>query len=469
MYATWRLEIQRNRWFIVSSVIGLASVVGFLVARETITDKIGVTFVAATGVFYVLLQGKRAYWALLCIGVATITLGHHGIYTDNKTYLVPLEIILFALCAILLFAGITGGKPLDVKMPIALVFLTIWGVLHALATLVSEQDTFGDTVIAWVTTFVIGFPAFYVVGKIVKEEWQVTQILKIMMVVGAVMSVLGIIEYYFPSIAGLLPGLFTKASYVAQDGFVRAEFSFWGYPAAASVITWGMFIAFDQFSNATTLASSLITSAIIVVDGIAVFISGQRSSWIALPVGFVILNLNIKKRVVLITGAMLVIVIAILPSDFWNRMATLTSVVVKGQVVDTSTQSRLDRWQIGIDEILQNPLTGGGYTGGLVHDAVLEIGSHIGLIPAIVFVLFLIQLIMRIIRCLVLPMPDAKRYGLLFMALAVPWLIQMAIETDLQTPPFAAAQWVFLALAWFLPDIFRAQSTNNVSLEKGQT
>ena len=73
-----------------------------------------------------------------------------------------------------------------------------------------------------------------------------------------------------------------------------------------------------------------------------------------------------------------------------------------------------------------------------------------------------------------IPAPDAKRYGLLFLALAVPWITQMAIETDLQTPPFAAAQWTFLALAWFLPDIFHAQSatklsTTSISLEKGQT
>ena len=234
-----------------------------------------------------------------------------------------------------------------------------------------------------------------------------------------------------------------------------------------------MFIAFDQFSNRATLTSTLIALSIFVVDGIAVFISGQRSSWLALPIGLMILNLNIKRRALLITAVMLISVIILLPNEFWNRVATITSVAINGQIVDTSTQSRLDRWQAGIDIILQNPLTGGGYEGGLVHDSVLEIGSRLGVIPAIVFLILLVQLVIRIIRCHALPAPDAKRYGLLFLALAVPWMIQMAIETDLQTPPFAAAQWTFLALAWFLPDIFRAQAASKQSmttplLQKGQ-
>lgn len=462
MYVTWRLKVQTIRWSIVMGVIGIAGAIGFLAARGKITDKIGATLIATVGVFYVLLQGKRAYWALFCIGIATIALGHRGIYTDAKTYLVALEIIVLALFAVLLIESVASGQPFGVKIPIALTFMTLWAVLHALATMLTVPAGYQDSVLAWATTFVVGFPAFYVVGKLVKNEIQVIQILKILMVASAVMSVLGIIEYYSPSIASLLPGIFTRSSFTAQDGFQRAEFSFWGYPAAASIISWGMFIAFDQFSNSKSLTSLVIALGILIVDGIAVFISGQRSSWIAVVIGLVILNFNMRKRTWLITGVLLVSLIFILPPEFWNRVSTLTSIALNGQVVDTSSQSRLDRWQAGFDIILHSPLTGGGYEGGLVHDSVLEIGSRIGLIPAAVFVLFLFQLVLRILRCRALPSPGAQRYGLVFMALAVPWLIQMAVETDLQVQPFAAAQWTFLALAWFLPDIFRAQSTSKL-------
>ncbi|MHB8626236.1 MAG: O-antigen ligase family protein [Aggregatilineales bacterium] len=477
MYATWRLKAQTIRWSIVAGVMAIAGAIGFLTARDRITEKIGVTLIAAVGIFYVLLQGKRAYWALFCIGIATIALGHRGIYTDAKTYLVALQIIILALFAVLLTESVAGRQPFGVKMPIALTFMTIWAVLHALATILAiltGQEGYADNVMAWITTFAVGFPAFYVVGKLVKSETQVIQILKILMVISAVMSVLGIIEFYFPSIASLLPGVFTGSSFVAQDGFQRAEFSFWGYPAAASIISWGMFVAFDQLSNSKSLISVLIASAILIVDGIAIFISGQRSSWIAVVIGLVILNFNMKKRTLLITGVLLVSMIFLLPAEFWNRVSTLTSIVLNGQVIDTSSQSRLDRWQAGIDIILHNPLTGGGYEGGLVHDSVLEIGSRIGLIPAVVFLLFLFQLVIRILGCRALPSATARRYGLLFMALVVPWIIQMAVEADLQVQPFAIAQWTFLALAWFLPDIFRnqldaRQLTTNTLHEENQT
>src|SRR5579859_6106943 len=464
MYTTWRVKIQSvlwSRWTVIIAVLTVAGTVGVLAAKDKITDKIGLALAAVVGIFYFLLQGKRAYWLVLCIGIATTAIGHHGVYVTSTIYLVALEIVLFALCAILFFESVASGEPIDVKLPIALTFMTVWAILHALATVLTLPPSYGDPyslVIGWALTFAIGFPAFFVVDKIVKHEWQVVHILKITMAVSLVMSIFGILEYYFPSIARLLGDAPQSMILVAQDGFRRALFSFWGYPAAASIITWGMVIAFDQFGHGKTLVAGVIALVVFAVDSLAVYISGQRSSWIALPLSLVIVSLNVKRRILLSIGAMLVVVV-LLPGDFWNRMATLSSIILKGEVVDTSTQSRLNRWQSGIDDIIRNPLTGTGYGTELLHNAVLEIGSRLGVMPGVVFVIFLIQLVLRILRCIGLPVPNARRYGLLFLALAVPWFMQMAVETDLQTPPFAAPQWVFLALAWFLPDILRGQPT----------
>jgi O-antigen ligase len=287
----------------------------------------------------------------------------------------------------------------------------------------------------------------------------------ILMWATAAMSIMAIIEYFFPSVAHLLPGVFTKASFMAQDGFQRAQFSFWGYPAAASLISWGAFITFDFITHARSPRTFAIGLAIFAVDIIAIFISGQRSSWLALPVGLIILNLDGKIRTVLITIALMLVALLFVPSSLWKRLNTISSIVGTGKVVDTSSQQRLDRWQSGIEELTQNPLTGSGYGGWLLHDAFLEIGAHLGVIPMIVFIIFLIQVILNILVCRGIPRPEAKRYALVFLALSVPWIIQMTVETDLQTPPFAVAQWVFLAIAWYLPDIFHQPSEISVQAE----
>ena len=152
---------------------------------------------------------------------------------------------------------------------------------------------------------------------------------------------------------------------------------------------------------------------------------------------------------------LMLVALVFVPSSLWKRLDTISSIVGTGKVTDTSSLQRLDRWQSGLEVISKDPITGGGYGGWLLHDAFLEIGAHLGVIPMVVFIIFLVQVIINILITRGIATPEARRYSLVFLALSVPWIIQMTVETDLQTPPFAAAQWVFLAIAWYLPDIFR--------------
>jgi hypothetical protein len=450
----WQLN-ELLRRVVIPVAIVLALAIGLLVAKNTLNEKIAVTAIAGIACLFVLLQGRRAYWTLFCAGVATIALGHRGIYTDAETYFVPLQVIVWVLWAILLVESIARREKLSLKIPLTLTFITIWGLLNGLAYIITTPPDQADEIVAWMSPFLFGWAAFFVVGKFFKTDSQVARILTIMMWATAAMSVLAIIEYFFPSVAHLLPGVFTKASFLAQDGFQRAQFSFWGYPAAASLISWGAFITFDFIIHAKSPRIFVIGLAIFAVDLIAIFISGQRSSWIALPIGLIILNLDGKIRTAVITIALMLVALVFVPPSLWKRLDTISNIVGGGKIVDTSSQQRLDRWQSGLDVISKDPLTGGGYGGWLLHDAFLEIGAHLGVIPMVVFVIFLIQVIINILITRGIATPEARRYSLVFMALAVPWIIQMTVETDLQTPPFAAAQWVFLAIAWYLPDIFR--------------
>jgi O-antigen ligase len=200
----------------------------------------------------------------------------------------------------------------------------------------------------------------------------------------------------------------------------------------------------------------LFSVFVLVITGLAIYVSGQRSSWIAVLLSLFLISINSGIR-----GWLISLVAAIglefVPEEFWIRIATITTAVLGGQITDTSTLSRLDRWQYAIDAIATNPLTGVGFDGRLIHNAPLEIGARIGLIPAICFMVFLVLVIVRIWKAgQNSESRTARRYSLVFLALSIPWIMQLMVETVLQVPPFAAAQWLMLAVAWYLPNIMES-------------
>jgi O-antigen ligase len=186
---------------------------------------------------------------------------------------------------------------------------------------------------------------------------------------------------------------------------------------------------------------------------VAVYVSGTRSAWLGLGLALLLLSLSNKLKG-MVSLSVLLAASTILPPIFFARATTIVD-AVSGNVFDTSLISRLDRWKWGINAILSNPIWGVGYGHWLVHNIFLEIGSTIGIIPAIAFLIFVIQLVMRIARvALNRKAPEARRYGWLFLAFAITWIIQLNVEAVFQTTALAVAFWPSMALGWYLSDMF---------------
>jgi O-antigen ligase len=394
-------------------------------------------------------MSEKSRWILFCLGIFSIAFGYRSIHIGQNTYLVPFEIIMGGLWGVLLLSG--RDKNRRISIPAMLILVMGWSLVNGLVSFLT--GTPWDAILSWMLPLIFGLPTFWVVSRLVKDATHLEIINRIYLAVAAFMSVCEIIEYYFQGIAAHFPWFFTTAILDTQEGFIRGAFSFWGYPAGASVVVFGLLIAYDNILRSKGIGLRLISLGTFAVGLVAVYVSGTRSAWLGLGLALLLLSLSNKLKG-MVSLSVLLAASTILPPIFFARATTIVD-AVSGNVFDTSLISRLDRWKWGINAILSNPIWGVGYGHWLVHNIFLEIGSTIGIIPAIAFLIFVIQLVMRIARvALNRKAPEARRYGWLFLAFAITWIIQLNVEAVFQTTALAVAFWPSMALGWYLSDMF---------------
>lgn len=447
----------------------LFAMMGFacLAALGVVSVQIGITIVAGMLTFFLLTRASRqAYWILFCIGVASTAFGHRGVYLGRWTYFVPLQVIVYALWLQMLTRSKRQREQTPRTIPLTLKILAVWTVLHGLAFLVTGTDW--DSILSWSAPFVLGLPTFYVLGDLVARREELDSLLIILMLVAIFVSALGVLEYYVPALSRALPSFFTRLPSTAQGGFLRASFSFWGYPSAAILCSFGALIAYREIAHPSSKGLFWIALLAFILGGVAVYVSGQRASWVGLALGLFVIGLFGGARATLIGVAAALGAMA-LPGVFWERFKSVSDLLLNKVVWDGSIAGRLERFVWGWDAMVRSPLFGVGYGHWQTHDVFLEIGSTLGIIPVVLFGAFVIHLIWRVAQvALHGPTVEVRRYGWLFMALVLNSIEQLAVETFLFTPPFAAPQWVLLALAWYLPDILGMQPAQTVNRRSSQ-
>jgi hypothetical protein len=444
-----------GRLVVLGIPLSLLVILLLLLKQFEVFDVLGVKAIIvllAAIVFLALLAGgEESRRNLLYLGFVSIAAGHRGVYLGRWSYFIALEVILWALFVMVIAKRVLDRERQEFGVPFLLSFVVLWAMVVAGGNLFATMDW--DGILAWTSPLVVGLPAFVVVRALITTRRHLRRVLLIMMMGSLVMSMLAIIEYQFPAVETSLPWLFTSQAFTTHEGFHRAAFSFFGYPAAATFVAWGMLISYDEFFRTSDQVRRLFAAVVFVLGGWAVYISGQRSSWLGVGLGLLVLNIPLGLRGVIAVAGIWGVVTQF-SGIFWTRVQTVTDYVGKGIVRDSSTQQRIDRASWAWDTIWSKPLVGGGYGHWLAHNVFLEIGSTIGLIPALAFAAFVVQLVFRTIKlALAGTSPDDRRYGWLFLALSVLWIIEITVETVFQTPPFAAAHWVMMAVAWNLPHI----------------
>jgi len=395
---------------------------------------------------FLLLRGGATRWFLLCAAVFSIMVGDRSIHLGHWSGVVPTEVALWLLCLVML-------PTTELNIPPSLLLVFVWATVRAI--LAAIQGMGWDPVVAWTLPVLDGFAAFVVASGMIGHISRLKTILRVVLWASLAMSILAIVEYGFPGISHAIPWLYSGKDILDADGFVRAPFSFFGYPAAASIVAWGIIVAYDQIHSSRASRARWLAVMAFGLGLYAVYISGQRSTWFGLAAALVAMSVCFGFRAIVWLGAVGGVLAALASATFWVRVHTITAFAATGVPVDTSSEAHIQRIGTAWHSMLNNPLYGVGYGKALAHNAFLEIGRTIGFIPAVLMLVFVCQLWTRV-GPMVFDSANAerRRYGVILSAIMLTVTIQLMLETVISTPAFSAAYWLMMALAWRAPVLF---------------
>lgn len=447
-----RVQALNATWLVAALCVLAAGSFGILIALGFISPKLLIAFAGGVAVSLFVLHGNREAWgALYLLAIAGFAVGYRSLYIGQATFFVPSEIIAWVLASAILVQSILERTRSPFPLPKAILFLVGWSALSVFWT----PNILGnwDNALAMVKLWILALPVFYVTLNVITRLSQVQKVIRLLILIALYMSILGIVEYAFPGIAGKFPWLFNLqiALLDTQEGFTRSYLSFWGSPIGVIIVGWGVMAAVDELLHGVRKDWKVLSLIALGLGLITVYIAGQRATWLAMMIGLALLILLSGKR----AGILLLFVpaLAFLPSTFWRRL-TSSLPFSPDFGADTSILSRLHRYQTALSETFSNPLLGVGLRAELAHNEFLAFASHVGLPAMFAFIIFLIQLFAHLWKGYQeSTSPLFKRCSRLFLALFATWLIDLNFHPALGVAPVAAPYWFILALTWQLANL----------------
>ena len=220
-------------------------------------------------------------------------------------------------------------------------------------------------------------------------------------------AILGIIEYKFPSFMSSIFGFRSRPMNVPENiFFTRLAFLFWGSHLAANLIPPVFPILLLLKAEKEPIAqNNYFLTFLIIVNLIAIYLSGNRISWLILTILLLVTIFQykgylipyIKTYVLLITIAF----VAYIYSQPVEGRYISTFKALIGNIdtrYDSSSGERMARALIAIDSIVKKPLGTGWGSQGWVHSDILQIGASIGIIPGLILFLGPVFLLFQLYR-----------------------------------------------------------------------
>ena len=175
--------------------------------------------------------------------------------------------------------------------------------------------------------------------------------------------------------------------------FSRLAFLYWGSHLAANLVP-PVFpiLLLLKSENDKILINNFFLTFLIVVNLIAIYLSGNRISWLILTIFLIILLLqykgslipNIKSYIIIITTSFILYIYS-QPVE-GRYISTYRALVGKIDMkYDSSGGARIMRAKNAISSIINEPFGTGWGSQGWVHSDVLQVASSTGIISGLIF------------------------------------------------------------------------------------
>ncbi|MEI2608560.1 MAG: hypothetical protein V9G20_08005 [Candidatus Promineifilaceae bacterium] len=366
--------------------VGLAAAAGTYIGRNGFTYReVIIAFVLLVGAFAVL--GGRQGIITSAIGfIMTFALGYRTVEITTQLRIHAGEILIWGLFLLVLLQKGPRNKQVNSQLwlPSWLWFFMpfwLWGIIRG-----AFMSRPFDWMLAELKNFLLLIPLFVVFIYILREKQRWPRLFLAFYISGTIIAGMGLLEYLFPQVQSLFPGFIgNPIAGIAEEGFRRATFSFWGSPAATFVLVLTVPVALILWQTwRSSLPRFLIIMALILQVG-AIYIGGYRSMWAMLTIQFVLFAILGPG---IVWGALLLVpsitAYRFLPTTTQDRALSLI-LALEGKPIDSSATDRLSQLSQAW-ESLGNNLAGAGWAGaGWIHSDFLQVAVNLSLPAGLLF------------------------------------------------------------------------------------
>jgi len=387
-----------------SLLIGTVVFVLAVIAVEFYADRQGLSYrelivaVGALMVAVIVFGGERGIRLGLVLWVLTLALGYRTVEWTPNLRLHPSEILIW-----LLLGCIFAQRELVSKSRLSLpwwLWLLIPFWVFAWWPLI-PGDAPWDQMLNEFRDFLLLIPVMVVSCVVLERKSYWRLLLLTFFVASSWIAFMGVVEYWFPGVEKIFPAFIRAAKpELTADGFVRAQFSFWGGSQAT-------FICILALPAAIYLAAcwrGWISRTAIVVAAVlqlmAIYIGGYRSVWFVLLIqAAAACVLRVKKHGLAV--ALVVIVVAVGGYQFipkTNERIVTGLAALQGAPVDHSAQDRKDRALEAVNSVIETPFGKGWSGAGWVHSDFLQVAANLGLLAGLIFLGGYLHTLLRIVQ-----------------------------------------------------------------------
>ncbi len=330
-----------------------------------------------------LILGFLALMISFGIGYRTLTL-------SQSLKIHPSEIIICGLLVLLILQRVfLRNERVSFWMPVwvlSLVPFWFWGLVIG-----AQAGRAWDKMFAEMRAFLILVPMFIVAGAMLTQRVNWRHILLAFYVAGFWIAGMGVLEYIFPGVKSIFPGFMSDGvPMITPDDFARAQFTFWGTPAATFVLvlTAPMCVAAWHIWRARWMRILILIA--LAVQVFAIYIGGFRSMWLLTMIECAVFALMQRgferKAATILLGIVMLTALSVfvLPRQASERVNSLIA-VLEGNPTDSSGEKRWQRADDAINDIAEAPL-GRGWAGlKFVHSDFLQTAANLGVFAGLIF------------------------------------------------------------------------------------
>ena len=312
----------------------------------------------------------------------------------------PIEIFIYSTIIRIIISGVPKYR----DMPKSILVLSILFISYFFIDLLTRYNSIA--LIEFKNASLL-FLIFFIAQYIVFNKKYIIDLFKNYLIAATLISILGIIEYLFEPFMESLFGFQGQGNINANSIlFSRLAFLYWGSHLAANLIP-PVFpiILLLKSENDKILVNNFFLTFLIIINLVAIYLSGNRISWLILTIYLIILLFQFKnslipylKLYILVITTSFILYIYSQPVE-GRYVSTFKALVGNIDIkYDSSGGARIIRAKNAISSIIDKPFGTGWGSQGWVHSDVLQMASSIGIIPGLIFLIVPILLLYNLYK-----------------------------------------------------------------------